>query len=69
MQGIMFQNAFHLCAKRVRKYVSNTCACACSDVLLSCGFHVHIIYAYTHAVYTSTYDAILLSQSHVDDVV
>ena len=69
MQGIMFQDANDLRAKHVQKCVSNKCACVCSDVLLSRGFHVHIIYAYTHAVYTSTYDAILLSQSHVDDVV
>ena len=70
----MFQNVFDLRAKRVRKCVSNKCVCVCSDVLLSLmllsrGFHLHIICAYTHAVYTSTYDAIFLSQSHVDGVV
>ena len=69
MQGIMFQNVFDLRAKRVRKCVSNKCTCVYSDVLLSRGFHLHIICAYTHAVYTSMYDAILLSQSHVDGVV
>ena len=47
----MFQNANDLRAKCVRKCVPNKCVCACSDVLLSRGFHVHIIYAYTHTVY------------------
>ena len=39
---------FDLRAKRVQKCVSNKCACACNDVLLTRGFHVHIIYACTN---------------------